>query len=183
MRLGIDLDGVVADFNGGWIRLYNEQFGTDLSKDMVRTWDGPIDISHFEHMGEFWHWAEQGDRPSIFRHLDTLPGALESLAGLAIDHDIVIITTKPDWAVHDTLAWLSDNKIPTREIHITIEKWRVDCDVYLDDSPGQVETIHRMRPDRVMCRFVRPWNKPVAGTRDIDDWPAFVAVVEQLDRG
>ena len=50
MRLGIDLDGVVADFNGGWIRLYNEQFGTDLSKDMVRTWDGPIDISHLKHL-------------------------------------------------------------------------------------------------------------------------------------
>ena len=27
LRLGIDLDGVIADFNTGWIRLYNQEFG------------------------------------------------------------------------------------------------------------------------------------------------------------
>ncbi|NOX22548.1 MAG: hypothetical protein GXP36_05550 [Actinobacteria bacterium] len=180
MRLGIDLDGVVADFNTGWIRLYNEQFDAQLTRSMVKTWNGLLDISHFETMGEFWQWARQGDGPSMFRHLDTFDGAVESLVELSRDHDIVIVTTKPDWAIHDTLAWLSDNQIPTREIHITAEKWRVSCDVYLDDSPEQVETIHLMRPDRVMCRFVRPWNTPVEGTLDVGDWPDFLAIVESL---
>ena len=30
MRLGIDLDGVVADFNAGWMDRYNEDFDAEL---------------------------------------------------------------------------------------------------------------------------------------------------------
>ena len=35
MRLGIDLDGVVADFNAGWISRYNREFEANLTTDMV----------------------------------------------------------------------------------------------------------------------------------------------------
>ena len=35
LRLGIDLDGVVADFNGGWMRRYNVEHGTSLDPDHV----------------------------------------------------------------------------------------------------------------------------------------------------
>ena len=31
MRLGIDLDGVVANFTKGWMGFYNDQFGTKLA--------------------------------------------------------------------------------------------------------------------------------------------------------
>ncbi len=30
MRLGIDLDGVVADFNAGWMQMHADEFGTEL---------------------------------------------------------------------------------------------------------------------------------------------------------
>ena len=60
------------------------------------------------------------------------------------------------------------------------DKWRVGCDVYLDDAPHQVVSIHRARPESLMCRFVRPWNTSVPGTRDIADWPAFVETVTEL---
>jgi len=33
MRLGIDLDGVVANFNAGWMRRYNDEYGTDLKPE------------------------------------------------------------------------------------------------------------------------------------------------------
>ena len=33
MRLGIDLDGVVADFTAGWVARYNEEFNTDIQRD------------------------------------------------------------------------------------------------------------------------------------------------------
>ncbi len=95
-------------------------------------------------------------------------------------HDIVVLTTKPDWAVHDTFAWIAEHRLPTREVHVLDDKWRVPCDVYLDDAPHQIELIHRARPEAVVCRFVRPWNRPVAGTRDVHDWGEFVSLVESL---
>jgi 5'(3')-deoxyribonucleotidase len=179
MRLGIDLDGVVADFNTGWMSRYNTEFGTELSPSQVTTWNAMIPLTHFADVEAFWSWAASGDGPGLFRDLPVLPGASDALDRLAVSHDIVIITTKPPWATADTFAWIADHAIPTREVHITDEKWRVDCDVYLDDGPHNLESLVRERPDRTVCRFVRPWNLPVAGAIDIPDWETFVALVDR----
>ena len=179
MRLGIDLDGVVADFNTGWVSRYNHEFGSDLTTDLVDSWNAMGDLTHFESMGAFWTWAQRGDHGSVFRHLETYPDALETLHRLANDHDIVIISAKPDWAIHDTFAWIADRRIPTREVHITDEKWRVPCDVYLDDSPRQIVELHTNRPEATTCRYVRPWNEPVLGVRDVHTWDEFESLVVQ----
>jgi 5'(3')-deoxyribonucleotidase len=180
MRLGIDLDGVVADFNSGWVGRYNSEFGSDITTDQVDSWDAMGDLTHFESMGAFWRWAARGDHGSVFRHLETYPGSLEVLGRLARHNKIVIITAKPDWAVHDTFAWIADRHIPTREVHITEGKWRVPCDLYLDDSPRQIAELREKRPEAVVCRYVRPWNRPVSGTRDVNDWDQFEAMVDAL---
>jgi len=177
MRLGIDLDGVVADFNDGWMRAYNAEFGADLTTDQVQTWHAALGLTHFEDLSGFWRWARGGEGPSVFRSFQTYPGAVEALETLAEDHDIVILTVKPDWAVHDTFAWIAEHRIPTREIHLRDDKWRVPCDVYLDDSPFQLPDLVRHRPEALVCRYVRPWNEPVAGVRDVNGWDDFVALV------
>jgi 5'(3')-deoxyribonucleotidase len=175
MRLGIDLDGVVADFNAGWIRLHREEFGSDLQPSMVTTWDGLHTLAGFPDMDMFWSWArENGDRPSIFRHFDPYPDAVETLEALeGMGHDIVIITAKPDWAIPDTFRWLADHGVPTREVHMQDQKYLVECDVYLDDSPHVVPELVAHRPGSLVCRFVRPWNDVVDGSRSVHSWGAF----------
>lgn len=182
LRLGIDLDGVVADFNRGWISAYNTRFGTDLVPEMVTSWDSPLELTHFADMGAFWAWAQDHGGSSVFRYLEPYPGALEALHELDdAGHDVVVLTAKPDWAVHDTLEWISDHRLPTREIHFTDEKHRVTCDVYLDDAPDQIRTLAARRAaTATVCRFVRPWNSPIDGTVDVHDWAEFRALVRQL---
>ena len=34
------MDGVLADFNTGWMTRYNRDFGTSLDASMVQEWDG-----------------------------------------------------------------------------------------------------------------------------------------------
>ncbi len=179
MRLGIDLDGVVADFNEGWMRRYNEQHGTELTPDLVDHWNAMISLTHFEDVGEFWEWAREWPHPRLFRDLPVVKGAKDSLDRLSRDHDIVIITTKPPWANHDTFAWIADNELPTSEVHITERKWLVDCDIYLDDGPHNLEALVVERPDRTICRFIQPWNDPVPGTVDVDSWETFETLVNQ----
>ncbi len=178
LRLGIDLDGVVADFNGGWMARYNREFEAQLTPDLVQKWDGLAELTHFDHMAAFWHWARNDEGPSIFRDLPLMDGAIEALDELAVKHEIVIITAKPRWAIHDTFAWLADNKIPTREVHITSKKWQVPCDVYVEDSPAQLAHMVAERAESLVLRFVRAWNRPVPGAHDIESWPELTALLE-----
>jgi hypothetical protein len=68
-----------------------------------------------------------------------------------------------------------------REIHVTEAKHEVSCDVYLDDAPDQVERIAKHRAhEATVCRFVRAWNQPVEGARDVHDWDEFHALVREL---
>ena len=179
MRLGIDLDGVVANFNAGWMKRYNEEHGTDLNPAMVQWWDAFVSLTRFNTNAEFWEWARNDGGPGLFRHLPVFPEAIETLNRLSRSHKIVIITTKPTWAVPETFAWLSESGIPTTEVHITRRKWMVDCDVYLDDGPHNLERLVIERPERSICRFIRPWNEPVVGAIDVDSWDTFEALVSK----
>jgi 5'(3')-deoxyribonucleotidase len=181
MRLGIDLDGVVANFTKGWIDFYNREFGTDLTVEQAVSWDGVTSITHFPDMGAFWKWSSKLDGRSLFWHLETFPGAVETLHQLDEEgHDIVILTTKPAFAVDDTYEWIEAKGIPTSEIHILEDKWLVDCDVYLDDGPHVLDELVAHRPDRVVCRFVRPWNRSLPGAVDIRDFDEFRALIRRL---
>jgi len=185
MRLGIDLDGVVANFISGWMLRYNMEFGTNLTEDLVDHWDAAGDLTHFKDLSDFWDWAgASGNGPTVFRNLDSYPGSLSTLDELATCHDIVILSMKPDWAAPDTYAWISDHRLPTREVHLLRDKWRVECDIYLDDSPLALPDLLKHRPDSIVCRFVRPWNEPIAGAVDVHDWDEFASFVarEKGDR-
>lgn len=180
LRLGIDLDGVVADFNLGWITAYNARFGAGLTPEMVISWDSPLELTHFVDMDAFWTWARDHEGGSVFRHLKPYPGAIDMLRSLRRGgHDIVVLTAKPDWAVHDTLGWLGDHRIPTREIHFTERKHEIACDVYLDDAPEQVRSLANHRASTAtVCRFVRPWNMATDDAVDVHDWAEFEVLVK-----
>lgn len=178
LRLGIDLDGVVADFTTGWMHFYNTAYGTELRVEDSVSWNGLIDLTHFNNMGEFWDWASDLEGRSVFSHLEPFPGAIEALNSLADDgHHIAVLTTKPDFAIHDTFEWLARYKLPTTEIHILEDKWRVECDIYLDDSPHVLPRLAEERPDSEVCRYVRPWNAPVEGATDVNNFDDFREVV------
>ncbi|MEM1332129.1 MAG: hypothetical protein AAGG08_01615 [Actinomycetota bacterium] len=181
LRLGIDLDGVVADFNRGWTDLHNAEFGGSISPAVVDRWDCLPEVGGFADMREFWAWASpKKHRASIFRHLPVYEGALEVLERLASDHHVVVVTAKPRWAVHDTFAWLSDVGFPTTEVHVIDDKHLVDCDVYVDDSPHVLAALLRHRSDRAILRYVRPWNEPAPGLTSVSDWGDIEATVRTV---
>jgi 5'(3')-deoxyribonucleotidase len=184
MRLGIDLDGVVANFTKGWMAFYNEQFDTELVEADSKNWGDLVNLTHFRDIDEFWAWSSDLDGRSVFWHLEPFPGAVEALRDLSeVGHAIVIVTTKPTFAVDDTHEWINRHDIPTEEIHILEDKWLVDCDVYLDDGPHVLPGLVQHRPESTVCRYVRPWNRPVPGAIDVRTFDEFKEVVSHLANG
>ena len=181
MRLGIDLDGVVANFTLGWMNFYNRDFGTSLTFEDSQHWGDLVGLTHFVDIDEFWDWSSDLDGHSVFWHLDPFPGAIEALRSLVDDgHHIIVITTKPSFAVRDTHDWIERHRLPAAEIHILEDKWLIDADVYLDDGPHILPSLVLRRPDRSVCRYVRPWNVPVDGAIDVRDFDEFRDVVIRM---
>jgi 5'(3')-deoxyribonucleotidase len=82
--------------------------------------------------------------------------------------------------VTDTFLWIGENKVPTREVHFTEDKWKIDCDLYLDDAPGQLENYLKNKPNKVTVRFIRPYNKPLKGVTDITSWKEFYSLINSM---
>ena len=184
LRVGVDLDGVVADFVTGWITRYNADFGARLQVADAVEWHAAARMTHFGSMSKFWDWARTAgpDGYSLFRDLPVYDGAVQGLRALQRLAHVVIITTKPQWGVVDTLAWLGELRLPLREVHVTDDKADVDCAVYVEDSTQHLARLRARRPGSVVCRWVRPWNSPVDGCLDVDAWADVHVVVRELAR-
>ena len=181
MRIGVDLDGVVANFTKGWTKYYEEEFGKKILEDDIKSWGLSEPLTHFKEDIDFWKWAKDINGSSIFRNLEVYENSVETLNELSKSgHDIVIISSKPWWSIHDTLMWLGENKIPTKEIHFIEDKWTIDCEVYIDDAPYQLENYKENTVDKKIIRFVRSYNKPLDGVFDIYNWKELIPLLNSF---
>ena len=55
MRIGVDLDGVVADFTHGWTSQYKKDFGKDILEKDITEWGLSKPLTHFEEEIDFWN--------------------------------------------------------------------------------------------------------------------------------
>jgi len=145
--LGVDLDGVCADYYPFMRRVVAEWLGQEVQSlplevgwDMAEWGVGP---------GEFHkiHRFAVVDR-NLFREMGMIPGAgpaLRRLSNLGLRIRIIthrlIIEHFHRIAVSQTVEWLDIHGIPYWDLCFMGEKGDVSADLYIDDSPDNVAAL------------------------------------------
>jgi 5'(3')-deoxyribonucleotidase len=148
--LGVDLDGVCADFYGGLKPVAAEWLGVDLATlpDRV-SWTLPEwGVDRAPGGYDALHRFAVTQR-ELFKRLPPMPGAAQALRRLsAQDVRIRIITHRlfikyfHQVAVRQTIEWLDFHDIPYWDLCFMREKAAVGADLYIEDSP---ENVARLR--------------------------------------
>jgi 5'(3')-deoxyribonucleotidase len=122
----------------------------------------------------------------LFRKMQVIEGAAPALRRLSdADIHIRIITHRlfiahfHREAVQQTVDWLDNYAIPYRDLCFTGEKVAVGADLYIEDTPVNVEALRAAAPTIV---FTNSTNRDIAGPRANDWLQAEELVLEERAR-
>lgn len=180
--LGLDLDGVCADYTEGFRHFVANERGLDPSAlpDPV-DWDWTRCGWGIGSRQEYLDLHARAVAAGLFRELQPLKGVSEALWSLSdagvrirvITHRL-IVSGGHGAAAADTVAWLETHGIPFWDLCFMADKPQVGADLYLDDSPANVAAFREAGLPVVI--FDQLYNRHLAGPR-VHDWAEAVGAV------
>jgi 5'(3')-deoxyribonucleotidase len=185
--LGVDLDGVCADFYAGLLPIAAEWLGVDpacLPREVswgLAEWGVDTAPGGYEALHRFAVTQRE-----FFRRLPVMPGAPQALRRLsALDVRIRIITHRlfikyfHQTAVSQTVEWLDQNDIPYWDLCFMREKADVGAHLYVEDSPENIARLREAGMETVV--FTSSANKHVPGPR-AGSWDEVTEIVMDRQR-
>jgi 5'(3')-deoxyribonucleotidase len=167
--IGVDLDGVCADFYGRMREIVAEWFErpvNELTPDVtygLREWG--VTSEKYDSIHRFALYQRE-----LFRTSQIIPGARKYLRMLSDEGARIRIIThrlfihySHNLAVSQTVDWLDYHAIPYWDLCFMKAKEQVGADIYVDDTPDNVEQL-RTRGLYAIC-FANSTNKAVEPPR------------------
>ena len=185
--LGVDLDGVVADFYSGLRVIAAEFLGVPLDSLPEKVSYGLPEWNLDQAGGyEALHRFAVTQR-NLFRELVPLPGAAAALRRLSTrDIRIRIITHRLYIkffhleTVQQTTGWLEHHGIPYWDLCFMKDKAAVGANLYIEDSPGNVQALRADGHPTIV--FTNSTNLELPGPR-ANSWEEVERLVlEELDK-
>jgi uncharacterized HAD superfamily protein len=179
MRIGVDIDGVVADFVRTFIPLVRERYGVALAEHDIYVHD------LFLVLGITEPEAMELIRAAICSDLDLIHGAKEAIDTLNQQHDVTLLTARPEDLLEVTRQWLSKRGIRYREL-LHLREGQKSApqrafDVVVDDHLREV--IRFAGKARKIIVFDHPWNQSL-NVRGLFDraytWEDVLAMVDAM---
>ena len=184
MRLLIDMDGVITDFNKrNW----------DAFEAIHRNWKdkyprpNPILDFYAEDAYPDQEFKDAirkiNSAPLFFLELSPIEGAIEALHDLETRYEVFICTApmlENPTCCNDKLEWI-DNHLGgdwTRRTIITKDKTVIDGDILIDDKPVITGVTDEPIWQRII--FDQPYNKNVVGPRL--NWKTYNETIEYYGR-
>lgn len=189
MRIGVDLDGVVIDWDTGWRQVWNDLAEQTTIKPRLvppysRAWNDPFEDTGLSH-GDFWRWI---DSYRVYEMLGFCKNATMGLRKLhKAGHEIHFITNRHVRTAGVTAQWLTDHRVSNYAgeygLHFVRDKSLIEVDAYVDDSPTVLNSLLDSVYGVYLFRQVRPWNSHLDGTSPVFDLKDMAEILEGWDRG
>ncbi len=182
-RVLLDVDGVLADFIGGALKLINSQWGTEYLPEQVTQFDFAASLGMTKER------AAEAKRlisaaPHLARTLDVYPGAIEGVRQLREVADIYIVTSpwnsNPTWT-HDRERWLKEHfDIPHSHVIHTSAKHVCGGDFLVDDRTETLPQWEAANPNGVTVQWETLHNRLDDCVFDFatNDWDALLELVK-----
>lgn len=192
-RIGVDVDGVLAQFNEAFIDLIIKETGIDLFPPRpfdIPTWHYPqlYGYNNKDHLNMVWDKINESE--TFWLRLKPYPEANEVIAQLGgrvlKGDDVYFITTRPSCGIvsakSQTEQWLEykvfDDFTPT--VIVTADKGPIakalDLTHFIDDKWENVRDVKDDAPDCKVYLLDRAWNRTIP----ITSIPRVNSVMEML---
>lgn len=184
--IGVDLDGVCADFYGRMREIAAEWFERPIGELPeavsygMSEW-GVVDTDQYDSLHRFAVTQRE-----LFGTMPMIPGARRYLRQLSDEgYRIRIITHRlyihyfHATAVMQTVEWLDSHGIPYWDLCFMKEKARVGADIYVEDAPENIQSL-RSQGLYTIC-FANSTNTHIADPR-ATTWEEVYELVRQLER-
>lgn len=182
--LGVDLDGVVADFARGlkpiaaeWLGVPDEALTDEVTYGFSE-WQldtaGGYDALHRFAVKErqlFSHLPPVPGAPAALRRLDTIP----EIRIRIITHRLYIPWFHQE-AIRQTTEWLERHGIPFWDLCFMRDKAAVGADLYLEDSPENIRSLRAGGHETIVV--VNSTNRDLPGPR-AESWTAIETLVRE----
>ena len=166
MRIGIDADGVLRDFVDNLINHIKENHPEHADKILTpKSWQWN-DWLPFWTDDETEKYVFEDNFIDLFG-IDCPPiqSSVEDWPKLKAwaednDHDLVLVSAQREQTKELTDLWLEHYGFDFKEKHYTHQKWSVDVDVLIDDSPKKLGMFKKKSVNNGSpIVFKQSWNK------------------------
>ncbi len=192
MKIGIDLDEVLADFLSALIEYHNATYGTSLVREQFQsyrfweTWDGTREET-IQKVYDF-------HKTPYFRNMKPVIGSQEAVGILKQNNDLFVVTSRQNDIVETTREWIAKhfpdifsgvffaNHYSQNGSSITKRQIcdSVGVDVLIEDSPEYA--LECLDAKRKVLLLDCPWNRYSElprGTYRVNSWDE---IIENITR-
>ncbi|MCX5750115.1 MAG: hypothetical protein NT099_00325 [Candidatus Saganbacteria bacterium] len=154
MRIGIDIDNVIADTYKDLNPYVTRYFGKETTSEQA------IELMRDNKWLQLHYWFKAW-RYGLPTTLSLIDGAVDTIRDWHNNHEIIMITSRLPIFKRQTRKWLEKHGIPYHELHHAKEKTKhtkaEGCEVFIEDNLEECEILADFC--KQIFLFDHPWNR------------------------
>jgi len=167
LKIGVDIDGVLADQVAAVLKEIEKDYGRSYSKS-------DINRAHWSFDGiEIWtEISRLLSDPEYVLRVPVIDGARKAVRQLSRrEHELLVVTARRPHTEEATRRWLREHFPCLTQYHHarTGTKHNIPCDVLIDDLDLNIVEFVKSDPERQGILFLHPWSLNDTDIRDYSD--------------